>query len=124
MLERHVDELIERRFGPEPTTQELHCLAQELEENADSYGADPVRYLRADIVWGRAFEVAERAGEASLKERYAAAYGWSTPAAREAREASGQLPEEVPVVDSRAGLREIDFHDAVNLGSASAPSPR
>jgi hypothetical protein len=53
MLERHVDEMIEREFGPEPTTQQLHWLAQELEENADSYGADPVRYLRADIAWER-----------------------------------------------------------------------
>ena len=113
IFERHVDEMIKKRFGPEPTPEQLGWLAQELEENADSYGADPVRYLRADVAWGRAFETAERVGEASLKERLAAAYAFDTPVAREAREQRGQQLEEVPVINSREALREIDFDAAL-----------
>jgi len=68
------------------------------------------RYFRADIAWQRAFDAAERVGEASLKERLAQPYGWSTPAAREAE---GPPPEDVRIVDSMAALRKIDFDEAL-----------
>ena len=109
-MERHVDDWIARELGPEPTPQELAGLAQQLEEIADSYGGDPVRYFRADIAWEKAFEAAEREGEASSKERLAAAYGWETPAAREAQ---GPPVDEVPTVDPMQALRKLDFNDVV-----------
>jgi hypothetical protein len=65
---------------------ELFWHAQQLEEYADSMGADPQLYAVADEAWQKAFDAAERAGGAQQMERYAAVFGWSTPAQREAQQ--------------------------------------
>ena len=51
IMERHVDDWIAGDLGPKPTPKDLAAFAQQLEEIADSYGGDPVRYFRADIAW-------------------------------------------------------------------------
>jgi hypothetical protein len=114
ILERRVDEIIESELGPKPTPQQLHGLAQELEEIADSH-MDPARYLRADVAWVKAFDAAERTGGASLKEELSRAYGWDTPVAREARGAPPRAaqPKDVPVWSYRQELREMDFNEVL-----------
>src|SRR5829696_5123631 len=74
ILEPEVDRIIEEELGPGPhTPEDLHGLAEKLEQVAASHGGDTVRYFRADIVWGRAVKAAERAGQPSLKEKVAKA---------------------------------------------------
>ena len=74
--------------------RELFWHAQELEEYADSMGANPDLYAVADEAWSKAFDAAERAGGAKAMEQLAAAYGWSTPAQREADQADKPDNEE------------------------------
>jgi len=63
--------------------RDLFDRAQELEEWVDSNGARKKDYAIADQAWNEAFEAAEALGAQEL-ECLAHAYGWSTPARREA----------------------------------------
>jgi hypothetical protein len=75
ILEREVDEITKDELGPGVhTPEDLHCLALKLQDVADTYGDDPVRFRRADIAWARAVDTAEGTGDVALKEKLAMAY--------------------------------------------------
>jgi hypothetical protein len=89
---------------PSDRVQALFDHAQQLEELADGYGADPARYRAADQAWERAFRAAEREGGAQLLEQLAGEYGFSTPASREARHDLG-------LADTHSDVAQLDPYE-------------